>query len=364
MARYEKVADERSRFASCVPAICTSGYTDTAPQPVMSARRAAAAAAGANLQIQNVNFDMLPMDLESIKRNPYKAASSLIEVIFVLCHNAYAYYIQISAKLEPWRLGLLNQAFFGLILCFFGGSYMTLIAAVEAYRMCGYEEQIKLVNELIEDFNVFVEASRLDDTVNPTGNTMTQADMQVLAQRKALLFFKTIDPQRFSEVIGGLQSGFFAVIATLKFKFAQAITVGTVMFQMIKKPTDLYVVPLVESRLPNDYKRWASVSLGWVIKAFTIYLAFYVQRIISAYYAALRGGLMFGRGVLHYASKMGFFSIDPDESIIDEVIGYSVAALGLYWQLSEGFSVPFPLNILLLPASICEYYLLWMVNTP
>jgi hypothetical protein len=73
---------------------------------------------------------------------------------------------------------------------------------------------------------------------------------------------------------------------------------------------------------------------------------------------------MFGRGILTYAAKMGFFSIDPDESIIDEVVGYSIAGLGLYWQLSEGFSVPFPLNIILLPASICEYYLLWMINSP
>lgn len=44
------------------------------------------------------------------------------------------------------------------------------------------------------------------------------------------------------------------------------------------------------------------------------------------------------------------------------LVAYSVAALGIYFQLSLKFSLPFPLNIVLFPFTIVEYLLVWMVN--
>ena len=72
---------------------------------------------------------------------------------------------------------------------------------------------------------------------------------------------------------------------------------------------------------------------------------------------------MFSRNILHYLSAMNYVHINPDDTYIDEVAGYLIAALGLYFQLSFGFSLPFPLNIVMLPFSIAEYFLMWMVNS-
>jgi len=310
---------------------------------------------------------MIPLDMESITRNPYGAAKGCVEGMIPFFHDAYIRYTVISEYLTPWRLGLLNQAFFGLLLCFFGGSYMTLIAAVEAYRLNGWDVQVKLVNELITDFNKFRIANERDDVEDLDKDgipDVEQIDTKALAQRKALLFFRTIDPNHFGDIIGGLQSGLFAVIAVLKFQFAKAITLGTVIQQMLKKPVDMFITPLLTAQMPAEYRDWAPVGLGWVVKAIAIWVAFFVQRVISAYYSAMRGGLMAARNVLEYCSKMGFFSINPEDTIIDEVAGYSLAAIGLYWQVSAGFQLYFPLNLLLLPATMAEWALLWLINSP
>jgi hypothetical protein len=190
-----------------------------------------------------------------------------------------------------------------------------------------------------------------------------QIDAKALAQRKALLFFRTIDPNHFGEIIGGLQSGLFAVVATLKFQFAKAITLGSVIQQMLKKPVDMFITPLITNQLPDEYKKWGPVGMGWAVKAAAIYVAFFIQRIISAYYSAVRGGLMASRNLLQYCEKMNFVHINADESIVDEVLGYTLAGLGLYWQVSSGFQLYFPLNILMIPATIAEWALMWLVNS-
>ena len=58
---------------------------------------------------------------------------------------------------------------YSLIMCFFGGSYLTLIAAVEAYKMVGYESSLKCITTLIEDFKKVVEANKKDDSVDADG---------------------------------------------------------------------------------------------------------------------------------------------------------------------------------------------------
>lgn len=131
--------------------------------------------------------------------------------------------------LEPYNPELLIPSFVGLIMCFFGGSFMTLIAALEAYKMCGYDSSLKCINDLKEDFNKFLVVNSKDDKedLNNDGiSDVLQVSSADLARRKTLLFLKTVDPKRVGEAITGLNSGFLAVAATLKLQFAKAITLG------------------------------------------------------------------------------------------------------------------------------------------
>lgn len=101
----------------------------------------------------------------------------------------------------------------------------------------------------------------------------------------------------------------------------------------------------------------------YLFRSIAVTIAWTLQRIISAFHSAIRGGLMFSRNILNYLSAMNYVHIDHEKTYLDEVAGYGVALLGLWFQLSLGFSLPFPLNIFLLPFSILEYLLLWAVNS-
>jgi hypothetical protein len=91
-------------------------------------------------------------------------------------------------------------------------------------------------------------------------------------------------------------------------------------------------------------------------------VAWTVQRVISALHSAMRGGLMLSRNLLQYLHEMNILHINAETSVLDEVAGYALAALGLYFQLSYGFSLPFPLNVLLFPFTLLEYLLLAMIS--
>ena len=74
---------------------------------------------------------------------------------------------------------------------------------------------------------------------------------------------------------------------------------------------------------------------------------------------------MIGLNVLNYLRGTKFLpeKLDPDDTIIDEVIGYTVAGAGLWFQLRYNFCLPFPLNVLLFPLSLLEWSLMWLVNS-
>ena len=49
-------------------------------------------------------------------------------------------------------------------------------------------------------------------------------------------------------------------------------------------------------------------------------------------------------------------------SYLDESIGWGMAVLGVYVQLSHNFGLPFPLNLLLVPVRMGEYIVLYFVT--
>ena len=58
----------------------------------------------------------------------------------------------------------------------------------------------------------------------------------------------------------------------------------------------------------------------------------------------------------------GVLTHGPHDSFADEVVGYLLAFFGLSFQLKHGFSLPFPLGLLLLPFSFVEVGLRWCVH--
>ena len=126
--------------------------------------------------------------------------------------------LDIWTQLGPYKPELLIPSFCGLVMCFFGGSFPMLIAAVEAYKMVGYESSLKCIRDLSDDFNKFLQASKQDDDRDENNDGIAdvlQISKKDLAQRKVLLFLKTVDPKRVTEAIAGLNAGFLAVVGNI-----------------------------------------------------------------------------------------------------------------------------------------------------
>ena len=72
---------------------------------------------------------------------------------------------------------------------------------------------------------------------------------------------------------------------------------------------------------------------------------------------------MFARHIMKWAHvhfKMGNFN-DKD-TYVDELAGGILAFIAVVTQLSFGFGVPFPLNIILLPVTFVEWALRFVVQ--
>ncbi len=119
----------------------------------------------------------------------------------------------------------------------------------------------------------------------------------------------------------------------------------------------MFLIPII---LPSiSSKRWCPVLLEWSCKAVSISIAWKIQAVLSAFASAMAGGLHMSRAMLHLLSNG---TKDHSETRADEIASYAFAALGFYFQYSVSFSVPFPLNVILLPVELADYCLRWAVT--
>ena len=62
--------------------------------------------------------------------------------------------------------------------------------------------------------------------------------------------------------------------------------------------------------------------------------------------------------LLIFSHRIGT-DFDPNDSVLDEIVGFLIAAQGFFFQLTQGFILPFPFNLVLLPLSIVE----WLIRS-
>ena len=118
--------------------------------------------------------------------------------------------MDVWVSLSPYRPELLLPAFLGFIMCFFGGTFVTLIAAIEAYKMCGWEQSAQCIKDLNTDFKKLQEENKIDDSKDDNNDGISdvlQISSSELATRKALLFCRSVDPNRLGAAVAGLNTG-------------------------------------------------------------------------------------------------------------------------------------------------------------
>jgi len=173
-------------------------------------------------------------------------------------------------------------AIIGVIMVFYGGSFMFLIAAVEAYRISGWELTEKCLKDLYRNYANAAAADAKDDEdlaqidENDSRSKEDKMSDEEYLSHKIRLILTVVKPQQVLDAVSGITSGFFAVVATLKMKFAEAVTLGTAMGQMYEKVVKkLFLHDL--QLAAGKYKEWVAPCLSYACKIIGISLAYSLQ---------------------------------------------------------------------------------------
>jgi len=302
------------------------------------------------------------------KVQPYimKAAPFLAQAV-VAIQIAIPYIVKFITVVSEFIASLNEKILFaglGVLICFFGGIFPATIAAYEAWSLCGGTEAIKSVKEIYREATKARDAVKEDDQKDEDRNGVPDVDEmsgQALVARKASVIMKTVDARVVNSAIAQLWTGWVGVLAVLKIQFARTVTLGDVIGEKMYQPAQKYVEPILLGIAGEEYKQWVPIGLKWCCKAIAITMAWWVQRVVSAFHSAIRGGLMCGKYVVNYMHEKGYLKSGDDQTYMDEAIGWIIAAAGLLFQFMTGFRAPFPLNILLLPVTIVEWIIVWSV---
>jgi len=262
----------------------------------------------------------------------------------------------IIAKL-PDRL---LRALLGFVLCFFGGFFPYLIAASEAWTVCGGDHAKECIKDLYQQYLKAQAANEQDGSAGP-GTKDEAAMSQEVMLRKTQVLARSIDPEVLASGLTGVYTASIGVLAVLKINFARTVTLGERIGERVYVFASNYE-KRIEDLLPAEDKKWVPVCLRWTCKAITIIMAWWIQRIISAFHSAMRGGHMLGVYLVEYLKENKIVQAGPDDSKIDEMVGWVLAAVGLLFQISTGFSFGFPLNLLFLPLRLLETMVVWSVS--
>ena len=261
------------------------------------------------------------------------------------------------------------QMVFGIALCFFGGTYVASIAAIEAFRQLGWQ---KVYSELVTVYGqceLVVAASDEDDKLDEDGDGVADVDQisaTELTQRKIVVAMKAIsEPERLQTAFGALFVAYLSVLATLRLEFARTTAFALGIVEMGKYPIMRTLAPMLSASLGPEISHWTQTIVETSITFVAVLFAWWLQMIISAFYSGIRGGKMFADALITFLEEQDLMGkvpfiqqpFNPDESLLDEAVGYSLAAAGFAFQFFNGFALPFPLNLVFLPLTIIEWFL-------
>lgn len=297
---------------------------------------------------------------------PYISAASLFIQFKVIpmIFEAYKFIVVYSRKAKPfydkYHLNDLLPGLAGLIMCFFGGDFPLLIVAVECFITTSYTPVCTALDALREQYLKAEEAHKKDDDVDededgiPDVQQITDGEYMT---RKGLLLAKALDPEKCNDAILALNGAFVLILGAINVAFVRTLALGKAVGDAMRRTAHRLVTPRITEIIPDEYKKWTRPVVDWICTFISISIAFMLQRILSAFHSAIRGGMLFARTLLSYLDKHGYIKFKEDESYLDEIAGGSLAAFGFICQLQSGFSLFFPLNILLFPVTLLEYAL-------
>ena len=202
-----------------------------------------------------------PESLQAIGRPAIKFLTWFLPVVITGIRAAY------------FQFNLLpkNRIYFllGAILCFFGGTFPTLFAALQAAEQGGRQKVMEALSDLADEALIIIEASQKDDgqDMNKDGKKdVDELSSSELVARKTKLVLQKMHPKKVDAALSSLYTVWLAVAAVLSIKFARTISMALAIAEFIKKPMNRYVTPAINLAIPKEYEQWTPVVIGWGVK--------------------------------------------------------------------------------------------------
>ena len=171
--------------------------------------------------------------------------------------------------LQPYHPQEFGPAIVGFLLCFFGGYFATLTAAVEAYRITGYASTRNALVIIWRNIEAAHVANAKDDELDEDGNGVPDAKeltTKALVLRKAGVVAKAVDPEQVSDAVGAIYMGFVAVVATLRVHFAACVSLGVAVGDIVHNIVDENLTPALLMSAPKEYQKWVGPSVRFACK--------------------------------------------------------------------------------------------------
>ncbi|CBZ26860.1 conserved hypothetical protein [Leishmania mexicana MHOM/GT/2001/U1103] len=262
------------------------------------------------------------------------------------------------------RLDEFGPMLLGLALCFFGGSYTMLVAVVETVHLLCWEDLKHSFQVLYHNYELAAEQNYKDLCVDTDGNCVTDVqevwDGDMLS-RKAALFLKSVDIEAAQAAGRTIGAATMSVIAALRVRFARSLALGGSLASMAM--TYIPLEATLKDALPVEHKKWSGVIAKAAANVIAMTLASMMCGAICMMHCCIRGAHMFVQHAVHIAKGYGLLEDDMTlDSPKATALAAMVASMGLLWQVTYTDANPFPINILLLPFTVAEYVLFFVVN--
>ncbi|EKF38100.1 hypothetical protein MOQ_001695 [Trypanosoma cruzi marinkellei] len=246
----------------------------------------------------------------------------------------------------------------GFCVCFFGGCFAMLIAVVEVVYLTTWDTIKKSIATIYENYLLAREASLKDDMIDDDGNgipDVQEISGKELFSRKLNLFLRSVDPVSLKDALHALLLAFFAILAALKNNIANTLVFACGLADIIERNFSIKV--FVDDILPPEHKKLSGIITMMFLNFISVTIAMILKRYVMTLQCALFGATMMVRNAITIGKNVHLVEEDLNiKSQRSKRLITLLACFGFLWQASNGFSVPFPLNILLFPVSLLEWF--------
>lgn len=351
----------------------------------------------ANTNIAGVAVERIEMVLELL--GPWMGAMlSSMSVAFETYARPYVDTILLdgaSDRALDKRTTALLDLILGITLLLVSREYILCIAAVEAFRLGGWETNFKAaLKQLYQDYLRCSEAICDDNEADDDNDGVAdvhQMSSQELTLRRARLLMRTIDPIKTQAAMFGLYTGLLSVIATLCVSYGTVLTlgcsIGDTLFAMVESSCGGSIASHV-NRIgaslitPNknkqkrdddddvdsiDFEKWIRPALQYLCRSISVGALFFFQRIAATFHASIKGakkvvGATLKLRAMHIAA--GVKDGDSENELLPPIASpliLVVGCVGFYHQVLGGFAVlgwiMLPLKLVISPLQIMEWLL-------